>query len=319
MPASRGSADDGARARAAGRCSRGRAFTLIELLVVVAIIGVLASLLLPSLQRARGMGYRAGCASNFRQLSVGVFAYAADNGDVFPALNSGSYASLGIANPALSSDTGRFFAEYLEAVFVWRAAEARYTVPGVLVCPGISRQERLVHSWMPGHASGLYRLGENSWGGCIVGFGSWLGLVHGVPWVQGPNPVGNGVVNGTSIRAHRLRAPSQETLLVDTLFQRGTGLYWSATGQWNIPHGAGKPDGVNQGYADGSVAWQPWRTLNYSYKPPYWWDRNVLTPYHAEPNAPFNRGGYPTQGAWVYPPDGWYGISNLHGAVFNPL
>ena len=55
-----------------------KAFTLIELLVVVAIIGILASLLLPSLGEARGRSKVALCVSNSRQLATVTFAISDD-------------------------------------------------------------------------------------------------------------------------------------------------------------------------------------------------------------------------------------------------
>jgi prepilin-type N-terminal cleavage/methylation domain-containing protein/prepilin-type processing-associated H-X9-DG protein len=63
---------------------RAKAFTLIELLVVVAIIALLISILLPSLQRAREEARSVACASNLRQQGVGLETYLQDNQGFYP-------------------------------------------------------------------------------------------------------------------------------------------------------------------------------------------------------------------------------------------
>jgi prepilin-type N-terminal cleavage/methylation domain-containing protein len=59
-------------------------FTLIELLVVMAITGILASLALPALGKAKNKAREVGCISNVKQLAVGMFLYVDDNGNRYP-------------------------------------------------------------------------------------------------------------------------------------------------------------------------------------------------------------------------------------------
>lgn len=61
-----------------------RGFTLIEVLVVIAIIILLTAILLPVFARARENARRTGCASNLKQVALGMGQYVQDYDERYP-------------------------------------------------------------------------------------------------------------------------------------------------------------------------------------------------------------------------------------------
>lgn len=81
-------------------------FSLIEILVVVAIIGILASFLMPTLKNARESARRATCINNEKQMGIAFAMYHGDNDGYFPIYDNGNgnNHSSGYLQPLVSWD-----------------------------------------------------------------------------------------------------------------------------------------------------------------------------------------------------------------------
>ncbi len=80
------------------RKSIGGGFTLIEVLVVVSIIGLLLSILIPSMRKARARSRAVSCGTNLRTLGQAWTIYAGDNRGLavpgrLPAFEEGGFSS----------------------------------------------------------------------------------------------------------------------------------------------------------------------------------------------------------------------------------
>lgn len=133
-------------------------FTLIELLVVIAIIALLAAILFPVFARVRENARRTSCASNLKQIGLGILQYTQDYDEMMPktyfrsALNSWD-ANGSWDTPSFGEGSSTVNYKWMDAIYPYVKSEQIFN------CPSATRNGVGAQTWMPIMNQYKYRSG----------------------------------------------------------------------------------------------------------------------------------------------------------------
>jgi prepilin-type N-terminal cleavage/methylation domain-containing protein/prepilin-type processing-associated H-X9-DG protein len=106
-----------------------KGFTLIELLVVISIIAIIAAILFPVFARVRENARRTSCASNMKQIGLGILQYVQDYDENMPAAAFGAAINAGGSNDSTPTDCAAGNYRWMDAIYPYVKSEQLFSCP----------------------------------------------------------------------------------------------------------------------------------------------------------------------------------------------
>jgi type II secretory pathway pseudopilin PulG len=215
------------------------------LLVVIAIIGILASLLLPGLARAKNLAARTACLSNLHQIGLGTTMYLDDHANRMPWVNDEDLQ----LTPPVNAQDKRYIAmgSFMPLLYPYVGDRKIWLSPPVKHIPQIDWRRHFFGVWQ-----------QNGNTDPDEGEANYISdkLAERDPaqarYLRGRSP--------ESVAIKREASPSQEEWLMSPFFERG---WWDAYREaWSV--GESEPPstgwsahdrGRNQIYLDMRAQW----------------------------------------------------------------
>jgi prepilin-type N-terminal cleavage/methylation domain-containing protein/prepilin-type processing-associated H-X9-DG protein len=141
---------------------RKKGFTLIELLVVIAIIAILAAILFPVFARARENARRSSCASNLKQIGLGMIQYTQDYDEKLPP---GDASAAGYSGYGFSDATNVL--KWMDAVYPYVKSEQIYNCPSQKLPFNASSTQYDPYKFRTANAYGSYGINGACYGTAI--------------------------------------------------------------------------------------------------------------------------------------------------------